>query len=144
MIIIADIKINIMLVDDMVINRLILEDLILQAFNNSSKIPITHAANGEEALAILKDNYDYDLIFMDVNMPLINGYEASKFIKEKIDNDLSFFTKGGLVFILSKKDKDLQLRCKEYDFPKLKFMHELQNFYFAITGEDLLTVGGRS
>ncbi len=67
-----------------------------------------------------------------------------KFIKEKIDNDLSFFTKGGLVFILSKKDKDLQLRCKEYDFPKLKFMHELQNFYFAITGEDLLTVGGRS
>ena len=45
--IIADIKINIMLVDDMVINRLILEDLILQAFNNSSKIHITNAENGE-------------------------------------------------------------------------------------------------
>jgi hypothetical protein len=24
------------------------------------------------------------------------------------------------------------------------YVHELQNFYFAMTGEDLLTVGGRS
>ena len=75
MIIIADIKINIMLVDDMVINRLILEDLILQAFNNSSKIPITHAANGEKALAILKDNYDYDRTFLGLRheKKYING-----------------------------------------------------------------------
>ena len=111
MIIIADIKINIMLVDDMVINRLILEDLILQAFNNSSKIPITHAANGEEALAILKDNYD--LIFMDVNMPLINGYEASKFIKEKISPDIAVYIISGND-ILGEFDKISQAKADGY------------------------------
>lgn len=113
--IIADIKINIMLVDDMFINRLILEDLILQAFNNSSKIPITHAANGEEALAILKDNYDYDydLIFMDVNMPLINGYEASKFIKEKISPDIAVYIISGND-ILGEFDKISQAKADGY------------------------------
>ena len=54
----TDIKINIMIADDMVINRLVLEELILQAFNNSSYIPITHVSNGEEALAILINNYE--------------------------------------------------------------------------------------
>ena len=130
MIIIADIKINIMLVDDMVINRLILEDLILQAFNNSSKIPITHAANGEEALAILKDNYDYDydLIFMDVNMPLINGYEASKFIKEKISPDIAVYIISGND-ILGEFDKISQAKADGYlekpiDIKKLKKLLE--------------------
>ena len=126
MIIIADIKINIMLVDDMVINRLILEDLILQAFNNSSKIPITHAANGEEALAILKDNYD--LIFMDVNMPLINGYEASKFIKEKISPDIAVYIISGND-ILGEFDKISQAKADGYlekpiDIKKLKKLLE--------------------
>ena len=99
--IIADIKINIMLVDDMVINRLILEDLILQAFNNSSKIPITHAANGEEALAILKDNYDYDydLIFMDVNI----------FIKIPITRCQTFLQNGCIKSLSRKALPDFDL-----------------------------------
>ncbi|MGL4362007.1 MAG: hypothetical protein ACRCSG_01770 [Cellulosilyticaceae bacterium] len=29
-------------------------------------------------------------------------------------------------------------------FKEFNYVHELQNFYFAMTGEDLLTVGGRS
>lgn len=138
--IIADIKINIMLVDDMVINRLILEDLILQAFNNSSKIPITHAANGEEALAILKDNYDYDydLIFMDVNMPLINGYEASKFIKEKISPDIAVYIISGND-ILGEFDKISQAKADGYlekpiDIKKIeKIIREI--FHKKITRE---------
>ena len=120
------------------INRLILEDLILQAFNNSSKIPITHAANGEEALAILKDNYDYDLIFMDVNMPLINGYEASKFIKEKISPDIAVYIISGND-ILGEFDKISQAKADGYlekpiDIKKIeKIIREI--FHKKITRE---------
>lgn len=111
--IITDIKINIMLVDDMVINRLILEELILQAFNNSSQIPITHVSNGEEALAILTKNDNYDLIFMDVNMPMVNGYEASKYIKEKISSNIVIYMISGND-ILGEFDKISQAKADGY------------------------------
>lgn len=109
----TDIKINIMIADDMVINRLVLEELILQAFNNSSHIPITHVSNGEEALAILINNYDYDLIFMDVNMPLVNGYEASKFIKEKISSNIIIYMISGND-IIGEFDKIAQAKADGY------------------------------
>ena len=67
----------------------------------------------EEALAILKDNYDYDLIFMDVNMPLINGYEASKFIKEKISPDIAVYIISGND-ILGEFDKISQAKADGY------------------------------
>ena len=112
--------------------------MILQAFNNSSKIPIAHAANGEEALAILKDNYDYDLIFMDVNMPLINGYEASKFIKEKISPDIAVYIISGND-ILGEFDKISQAKADGYlekpiDIKKIeKIIREI--FHKKITRE---------
>lgn len=39
------------------------------------------ARNGNEAVALFKANPDIDLIMMDVQMPEINGYEATKQIK---------------------------------------------------------------
>jgi len=42
---------------------------------------ILHAKNGIEAVKICKENEDIDLILMDIKMPQMNGYEATKAIR---------------------------------------------------------------
>jgi len=42
---------------------------------------ILQAENGIEAVNVCKNNTDIDLIFMDIQMPLMNGYEATEQIR---------------------------------------------------------------
>ncbi|WP_231510767.1 CHASE3 domain-containing protein [Bacillus sp. UNC438CL73TsuS30] len=42
------------------------------------------AENGKQALDILRDNTDFDLIFMDIMMPVMGGYEAMKAIRHDL------------------------------------------------------------
>jgi len=72
---------KILLVEDNSINQ----EIILGLLENSG-IKIDIANNGEEALkkyAIKK----YELIFMDLQMPIMDGYEATKIIRAK-DKDI--------------------------------------------------------
>lgn len=66
---------SILVADDMAFNRLVIEK-ILKKWN----LKIDFAENGKEAFekACAKD---YDLILMDVHMPVLNGIESSKKIK---------------------------------------------------------------
>lgn len=41
------------------------------------------AKNGEEALSMLSDNHNLDLILMDIEMPLMDGIEATAKVKQK-------------------------------------------------------------
>lgn len=42
---------------------------------------LIHCLNGKEAVQLCKENPDIDLVLMDIKMPLMNGYEATKQIK---------------------------------------------------------------
>lgn len=41
-----------------------------------------HALNGKEAVEICKQNLDISFVLMDIKMPVMNGLEATRFIKE--------------------------------------------------------------
>ncbi len=43
---------------------------------------IIHAINGKEAVDLFISNPDTDIIFMDIKMPIMDGYEATSAIKE--------------------------------------------------------------
>jgi CheY-like chemotaxis protein len=47
-------------------------------------IEVDIAENGQEALAMLERG-GYDLVFMDVRMPVMNGYEATERIRARKD-----------------------------------------------------------
>ena len=46
-------------------------------------VEIHWARDGEETLAMFRENTDLDLVLMDINMPHINGYECTKIIKQE-------------------------------------------------------------
>lgn len=70
---------RILLVEDNEINREIAEEII-----GSTGVKVESAVNGQEALEMFEnhpENY-YDLIFMDIQMPVMNGHDASRAIRK--------------------------------------------------------------
>ncbi|MDO4339372.1 MAG: response regulator [Eubacteriales bacterium] len=65
---------RVLLVEDNDLNREIAEEIIKAAGVN-----VESAVNGKEALDIFKEKEEgyYDLIFMDIQMPVMNGYDAA-------------------------------------------------------------------
>ncbi len=69
---------RILLVDDNLLNRMILSDLLKDW---SAQLTIDMAEDGEQALAKLHAN-DYDVVLMDIQMPVKNGYQTSEQIRK--------------------------------------------------------------
>ena len=67
---------KILIVDDNKINQLVTINIL-----KKRKFKTTAVDNGEQAVEMVKEN-DYDLILMDLNMPVMNGYEACKAIRK--------------------------------------------------------------
>ncbi len=69
---------KVMIVDDSIVMRKEIKRMLkLQMYK------VFTAAHGEEALVYLKDNPDIKLVLTDYNMPVIDGFELTKTIREE-------------------------------------------------------------
>lgn len=65
------------------------QDLI-QHYLSNKNLEVIFANNGRQALEKIRSHKDIDLIFMDIQMPKLNGIEATTYIKQFLkDNDYS-------------------------------------------------------
>ncbi|MGB5976942.1 MAG: ATP-binding protein, partial [Cyclobacteriaceae bacterium] len=70
-------ELNILVVEDVEINRMVL----LQYMKKLWGFKADEAENGKIALQMVKDQ-DYDVVLMDVRMPVMNGFECSEEIRK--------------------------------------------------------------
>ena len=70
------------------------------------------ARNGIEAIKICRDNPDIDLILMDVKMPQMNGYEATKQIRQ-FNNKVIIIAQTAFA-LLGDKEKSIETGFNDY------------------------------
>ncbi len=73
---------RILIVEDNIINQQIAEEII-----SSSGAITTIANNGKEAVDLLSASLpkvNFDIILMDLQMPVLDGFEATKMIRETL------------------------------------------------------------
>lgn len=68
---------NILLVEDDLANQMVINKMI-----NNCGHKVTTVSNGEEVFKMI-ENYKYDIILMDIQMPVMNGIDTTKYIREK-------------------------------------------------------------
>jgi|GEM_PF-375595 len=95
-------KIKILLAEDNKINQNVIVDML-----NSMNYLCDIAENGEEALKACQENL-YDLILMDCQMPVMDGYEATKNIRQ-----LEKETHVPIVAVTAHVLEDAQKKCLE-------------------------------
>jgi len=100
---------RVLIVEDNKINMLLAKTLIKQILPNSEMI---EASNGKEAVSIFKEDA-IDIIFMDVQMPLMNGYEATQKIREiqKTHIPIIALTAGT---VIGEKEKCIEAGMDDY------------------------------
>lgn len=99
--------VKILVVDGEHNNRQYFNDLL-----KNNKITLSFAKDGKEAIDLVKLGVDIDIVLMDVKMPFMDGYEATRQIKQ-IRPDLPVFAQTDHVFSSDKKKAGLS-GCDEY------------------------------
>ena len=77
-----------------------------------TKAKVLRAVNGREAVEICETNSKIDLVLMDIRMPVMNGYEATRLIKaEKKELPIISLTAYAMS---DDRDKSFKAGCDEY------------------------------
>ncbi len=69
---------KVLIVEDIVINRYLLKE-ILKGLGHD----VVDVENGKLAVEALEKN-DFNIIFMDIEMPVMNGFEATSYIRNNL------------------------------------------------------------
>ena len=98
---------KILIVEDDVTSEAMLEIMV----EDYCKAPLV-AINGLEAVKLCKDNPDIDFVLMDIKMPKLNGYEATKLIRQ-FNKDIVIFAQTAFA-LPGDREKAIEAGCNDY------------------------------
>jgi CheY-like chemotaxis protein len=116
---------------------LIVEDnepsnIYFEAALRKTKVNLVWAKNGVDAVEIVKESDNIDLILMDINMPKMDGIEATRIIKSLFPDIIIVVQTA---FILSGEERMCQdAGCDEFITKpiRLKYLLDTINRYLAV------------
>ncbi|HOG20473.1 MAG TPA: ATP-binding protein, partial [Salinivirgaceae bacterium] len=120
--------VKVLLVDDNQINLALAESTLT---SYSTQFEIQTALNGKEAVELVQKR-DYDVVIMDIQMPEMDGYMATKIIREQLPSPISKIPILGMTAhaLSHEREKCLQYGMNEYIakpfVPRMLFEHILK------------------
>ncbi|MFW5657951.1 MAG: response regulator [Bacteroidota bacterium] len=112
---------KVLIVDDIFTNRLLVSEILKEI-----GYPYGEAKNGKQAIEMLSTER-FDIVLMDIEMPVMNGIETTKYIREKFEYPLNCIPVLALtahnphLFFSDFKDVGFdQLITKPYSINKIK------------------------
>jgi CheY-like chemotaxis protein/HPt (histidine-containing phosphotransfer) domain-containing protein len=93
---------KILVVDDEEYNRRLLRVMLTRWGAEISEAP-----NGKEALTLV-ENQAFDLIFLDMRMPLMDGYETAEYLKTHLQNQMKNTTVFGISAAIDERSVQLE------------------------------------
>ena len=98
---------KILIVEDVDTNYFYLSSL-LQKFN----CKVIRAANGQRAVDMVKEDDRIDLVLMDIELPILDGYQATRLIKETRP-DLPVIAQTAFA-MMGEREKSREAGCNDY------------------------------
>ncbi len=75
-------------------------------------VNVLHAANGQEAVEMCLSNSNIKMVLMDINLPILNGYEATKIIKSHLP-EMPVIAQTAYA-VAGDREKVLEAGCDDY------------------------------
>ncbi|GAB3203927.1 signal transduction histidine kinase/CHASE3 domain sensor protein/DNA-binding response OmpR family regulator [Pontibacter aydingkolensis] len=92
------------------------------------------ASNGSEAVELLKSGKHFDVILMDIQMPVMDGYEATSIIREQLTIDIPIMAMTAHA-MSGEKEKCIAFGMNDYLSKPFK-ANELQSKIYMLLGAD--------
>ncbi|MCB8999111.1 MAG: response regulator [Bacteroidales bacterium] len=121
-----DDKKTLLIAEDEDSNYMLLEELL-----SDFRVILIRANNGQEAVDICKQNKRIDLILMDIKMPLMDGYEATRLIHD-MNPEIPIIAQTAYSTEKEKK-KALEFGCDDFISKPIKnkvFLEKIRNQLF--------------
>ena len=118
-------KLNILLADDQEAASFFMTAILRDICND-----ILHVKTGNETVQTCRNNPDLDLILMDIRMPELNGYEATRQIR-KFNKDIIIIAQTAFALSGDRK-KAIEAGCNDYiskPFVKEKLIALLEKYF---------------
>ena len=100
-------QVKILIVEDDHVSNLLLNKMLKRKYKH-----VASTYNAAEAIRILKESPDYDVVLMDIKMPEMDGYEATRKIRE-FNRDIIIIAESAYAFADDEK-KALEAGCDGY------------------------------